>query len=267
MRHLSFLIMLIIAINAHCQQNARYEVFKALGRISNASTGQKLKKGDAVKLTDKLNIGKRSKAGILDRQQNRIYYSLNRGTYTVASILQDAKRKADNTVATVNSEMLRKSNQATKRPIVNGVAYRGSEGENMYLQSVCNAIFDIESTMPDDRLTLKAVKDDGAFYFSMTNDTDSLVYVNVVAVSPEKTPQLCLNIGMTHNEPYISIAPNSKLTLPEFVFVDDESTTYYMLALSEPVDTQALTLLLNAGKRFEDTGSATILVSPKIGVQ
>lgn len=267
MRHLNLLILLIIAINAHSQQNARYEIFKALGRISNASTGQEIKKGDAVKPADKLIIGEDSKAGILDRQQHRIYYSMKPGTYSVAAILRDAKRKADNAVAAVNSEVLNKSKQASRRPNVNGVAYRGSEADDAYLQSVCNALLDITSTLPDSCITLKAVEDDGAFHFSLTNDTDSLLYVNVIAVRPQGTPQICLNVGMTDNEPYICIAPNSHLTLSEFEFADSESNDYYMFGSLEPVDFQALSLLLNLGQRFEDVENATIIVAPKITVQ
>lgn len=267
MRYLSLIILLIIAINAHCQQNAGYEIFKTIGRISNATTGQEVKKGDAVKPTDELTIGKDSKVGILDRQQHHVYYSLKPGIQRVASILRNAKRRADNAVAAVNSEMLNQSKQAGKRPNVNGVSYRGSDAENAHLQSVCNAILDITSALPDDRLSLKTVEDDGSFHFSMTNDTDSLVYVNVIAVRPEGSLQLCLNVGMTDNEPYVSIAPNSQLTLPEFEFVDYDPTDYYMFASYEPVDSQALSLLLNAGKRFDDVKNATIIVSPKITVR
>ena len=268
MRHLSLLLtLMIIAINAHSQQNNRYEIFKVVGSISDASTGQVVKKGDAVKPADKLIIGKDSKAGILDRQQHRIFYSQKPGAHSVASIMRDAKRKADNAVAAVNSEVINQSKQAGKRPNVNGVSYRGSEAENAYLKSVCNAILDITSAMPDTSLTLKAVEDDDAFHFSMNNDTDSLLYVNVVAVRPEGTPQLCLNVGMTDNQPYISVAPNSQLTLPEFVFVDYVPADYYMFASFEPVDSQALSLMLNIGKRFDEVENATIIIAPKITVQ
>ena len=121
--------------------------------------------------------------------------------------------------------------------------------------------------MPDTCLTIKAIEDEDAFHFSMTNGTDSLLYVNVIAVRAEGMPQLCLNVGMTDNQPYISVAPNSQLTLPEFEFANSESTDYYMFASFEPVDSQALSLLLNLGNRSEEVENATILVSPKITVQ
>lgn len=267
MRHLSLLfILLATAINAYCQQNSGYEIFKTIGSISKATTGQQVKKGDAVRPADKLVIGKDSKAAILDCQQHRIYYGITPGTYSVAAIVRDAKRKADNAVAAVNSEIINQSKQASRRPSVNGVAYRGSEGEDTYLQSVCNALLDITSSMPDSCLTLKAIENEGAFHFSMANASDSLLYVNVIAVRPDGTLRLCLNVGMTDNEPFICIAPNSQLDLSEFEFVESDSNDYYMFASMQPVNTQALSLLLNSGNRFEEAGNATIIVAPKIKV-
>ncbi|MDE7347205.1 MAG: hypothetical protein K2N48_10770 [Muribaculaceae bacterium] len=267
MRQLSLLILLITAITVRCQQPSGYEIFKTLGRITNATSGKEVRKGDAVKATDRLTIDKDAKVGILDRQHHRIFYSQKPGTHRVASIIRDAKRKADNAVAAVNSEVFNQTKQAGKQPHVNGVSYRGPETENAYLQSVCNAILDIASAMPDTCLTLKAVEDDNSFHFSMTNGTDSLLYVNVIAVRAEGTPKLCLNVGMTDNEPYICIAPNSQLTLSEFEFANSESTDFYMFASFEPVDSQALSLMLNLGNRSEEVENATILVSPKITVQ
>ncbi len=254
----------MLATSAHSQQNGRYEIFNVIGSVSNASTGKKVKKGDPVKAADKLIIGKKSKAAILDQQQHRIYYSLDKGSYTVATIIRNAKRNADNAIAVVNSEMLTQLNQKSKRPNVMGVSYRGSDAENKYLQSVCNAIFDIANALPDDRLTLNVNKEDGAFYFSMANGTDSLLYVNVISVTPDENPQLCLNVGATSNQPFISIAPNNQLSLPDFVFAENDSADYYMFATLEPIDTQALAIMLSSGKRFEEEANATIIVSPKI---
>lgn len=257
--------MLICAIAAQCQQNARYEIFKTIGSISNASTGVIVKKGDAMRLTDKLKIDKDSKAGILDRQQNRIYYSPKEGTHSVAAIIRDAKRKADNVIATVNSEALKQTKQAGKRPTVMGVSYRGGEeeGDNR-MQAICNAIFDICSAEPDSLLSLQIIDDDGAFHFSLSNETDSLIYVNVVSIRPETLPQLCLSVGMSENQPYISIAPKSQIELPDFVFSDEDTADYYMFATSEPIDSQALSLMLNRGTRFAEVEKADIIVSPKI---
>lgn len=264
MRHLSLLLLLIIAINAQCQQIARYEIFKTIGPVLNASTGQVVKEGATVDPKDKLIIKKDSKAAILDRQQHRIYYSQKSGTQSVASIMHDARRKADNVVAAINSEVLNQSKQVSNRPKVKGASYRGSEAENALLQSVCNAIFDITRAQPENRLSLTTVDNDGTFYFSIKNDTDSLLYVNIIAVRPEETPQLCLNIGITDNQPYVSIAPNSELKLSEFVFVDCVPTDYYMFASYEPIDSQALSLLLNVGERIYGVENAPIIVSPKI---
>lgn len=267
MRQIFLLTFLLLAITAHTQQNAKFEIFKVIGHVVNASNQKDVKRGEAVEAKDKLIIGKDSKAGILDRQQHRIYYTQNPGTYSVASIVQKAKRKADNAVAAVNSEALNQLNNEGKQPKVRGVAYRGAEADNGYLQSVSNAICDISKATPEEAIRLEAINEDDAFYFSMTNDTDSLIYVNVISVRPDGMPQLCLSVGMTDNQPYVSIAPHSELTLPEFEFFNCEPVDYYMFATFDPVDTQALSLLLNAGKRFDGVENASIVVSPKITVQ
>lgn len=267
MRQLSILIFLLIALSAHSQQNAKFEIYKTIGHVLNASTQKDAKRGEAVEAKDKLIIGKDSKAGILDRQQHRIYYTQNPGTHSVASIIQKAKRMADNAVAVVNSEALNQLKNDGRQPKVRGVSYRGSDAENAYLQSVCNAIYDIPKATPNQLLRLDAVNNDDAFHFSMTNGADSLIYVNVIAIRPDGSHQLCLNVGMTDNQPYISIAPHSELTLPEFEFFDREPAEYYMVATFNPVDTQALSLLLNVGKRFDGVENASIIVSPKITAQ
>lgn len=268
MKYFTLIALALIAlIPAYSQQPSKYEIFKVVGDVTFTTSGAAAKKGDAAKPTDRMTLAADSRVGILDKSLHRIYYGSGPLTTTVAAVIRNAKRHADNAVASVNSEALatlHNGNNQAATPKVMGVSYRGDAAEDAWLESVALALNEIEHALPNNHIGLETVEDDGTFYFRMSNDTDRLLYVNVVAIAPGHQPRLCLNIGNSANQPYIALAPHSQLTLTDFVFADYGPVEYYMLATDAPVDAQALTVMLNRGQRSDGGKAASIMVSPKI---
>lgn len=147
-----------------------------------------------------------------------------------------------------------------------GVSYRGNESENARLESIVNALLYISCIDTDSRLALATSPGDeeGTFCFIMTNDTESMLYANVIAVTPGKSPRLCINVGMTDQQPFIALSPGTQLTLTDFVFADYSPVEYYMFATSEPADAQALSILLSTNRQPIGDKDTSIIVAPKI---
>lgn len=266
MKNLSFIILAItIALPIQAQQPDKYEIFKVIGEITYLANNEPVKPGDKVTPIDKLTLANDTKIGILDNTQQQVYYCSGPCTRTVAAIIRDAKRSADNAVASVNAQALSKIHDNASTPKVMGVSYRGDAQESTRLVAICNALRDIANAAPDSLLNLDTVDlDDGSFCFKISNNTDSLLYANIIAIAPGREPKLCINVGMTEHQPFVAVAPYSDVTLSDFIFVDFSPVEYYLFATHEPADSQALSILLSQNQEDDNGHATSIIVAPKI---
>lgn len=115
-KHISTLmLMLAITLSSAGQQKSKYEIFKAIGQVTYSSTNAPAKQGDNVKPTDRLILPESLQDRYPDNDLHRVYYATGPCTRTVAAIVREAKRTADNAVASVNAEAFNKIGDSSSR--------------------------------------------------------------------------------------------------------------------------------------------------------
>ncbi len=228
----------------------RYSIFKVEGdvKLLNGSSWVELYKHDDLSFKDKIRVGASSNVAILDSEISQIYYCSDAGEYRVIEIISNAKKQSDRITKLMNQQIRESYNTDMQSQYhTAGVSYRGSS-ETSCTRDVYAAICNIGNASQSTVIGLEKVcVNDQEFYFSVTNKSESPLYINILRlVSASPNTQLCLNIGYTEDEPYLMIAPNSTVELKQYTFysIKNDPGRYTLFATPCRFDTQELQLLL-----------------------
>ena len=242
----------------------RYAVFKVSGDV-------KLKQTEVwtvpilrmdVTFKDQFLLGEQSRLGIVDKVTHHIYYTNKKGKRSVAQIINEARKQAEEVTGLVNRQIRSSFNgNNNNKSQVAGASYRGmtddAKTQAVYV-SIRQALTKKSNIVANSRLRLEKINSDeeSVFFFRITNSMDFPVYVNVLDCSKGHS-YLCFNLGYTYDEPFLLIAPGKSVDIKQFLFADIEGKDDYLLFASEFLfDTQTLQFLLD--KNAIPTGDSQV---------
>lgn len=235
-----------------------YAVFKVSGRVT-VKTEQgwiPLNKRDKLHGKDMLHIPVGGKVAILEVATNRIYTSVSEGDLFVLKVISEAKKQSDNIVANVNGrirQVMEERKDADYTYSVPGASHRG-ESDEAYTMQVYSALLHAAKRAGASHgaeLKLDVQHGEDSFFFCLTNDSDRLLFVNVLRMSKSgQDLSLVLPVGYACEPPCLLLPPHTSYDASSFLFAaGGEDASYLLFGTERAFDTSALQLLLSEGVR------------------
>ena len=230
-------ILLITIIPFVCSAQ-NYLVYSCTGQVEYLTDGEwkKLNRRDALKSTDEIRIGDKSAIAIIDKKTEKVYSYGQSGIVRVKAIAAKSSSAVGRYTRQALSALT--SSQTDKISYDANVVYRDLSSDLLLYTALSDSLFQsaykVQFQLIDEKTgqELESPVVGTSFYFSITNNDQQPLFVNILAIDAEKEAYDCLPIdeGMTM----------SHALIPAGCTVD---LSGYPLILSEPVGRQDFILL------------------------
>ncbi len=270
-----FFVLLLFVLSIVSLQAATYRVHKYVGDVRLFKNGEWVSPSPRQQVSprDVFLLGDDAQLAIVVSDTRRIYYNVRTGKQNVAQLISEARKQSDQLASNIRQQLADKSSEAKSRPIFGGVNRGdGPDGSvTSYLYRELSNFLAASSPSRSDTLSLvtaSIVSDADSYHFVLTNHSDSLLYTNIVRLpaTAAERPTVCLEVGYTTNEPYLTLAPHQHIDLTDYTFLNEEQACRYLLfATTKPYDCQALKMMLNMSPAVDDTAivpPATVFFYP-----
>ncbi len=243
------LLLTVLPLNV---QAAQYYIHNLEGSVERL-VGNEWKpatKNEKIALPDKFSLKEGAMLAIGDKDTHRVYITREAGVQNVAQIIQKARSQSSQTTRLALQKAIESSGgQVKPYATIMGVGYRAGTSEeamthdvNMKTYAALCQYVKKPKKAKTFQILLTRVNEEGYDYFKVENQTDKLLYFNIMAISKgEEKPYLCLDAGDVTSEDIPAVAPHSDIMLMQYPFIDEGASIQYLLfASQEPFDAQML---------------------------
>lgn len=290
---LAFAVLLsamLLSASAFAQS---YLIYSVTGRVSMLQSGKSVKPiaGKHLSANQSVNIGKESALILIDTKKNKMFSLTRPSTGKVGEMVRNASPESKNVtsrfIAYVKKEITTSGSQKRLHPDTylqaTGSSYRSTRKDSVLLTSICNKlpitgnstaedlIFDegtnIESDMDVsfelvESLSNKPIGEDVAeetcCYVMVKNNTDNLLYVNVLDVDAAGDKYLVLPVDAASLCAHLAVPAGSVVSFIEEPFIFSGSSaceTFMLVASREPIDFSILmSPIASSGKKVMPLG-------------
>lgn len=250
------LLSLLMTVLPSTIQAAQYYIHNLEGSVERL-VGNEWKpatKNEKTALPDKFSLKEGAMLAIGDKETHRVYITREAGVQNVAQIIQKARSQSSQTTRLALQKAVEASGgQYKPRAAIMGVGYRAGTSEEAMVNdpsmktyaAICQFVKKPKNVKTP-QVLLTQVEEDGYAYFKVENQTDLLLYLNVMAIpKDDEKSYLCFDTGDVNAEDIPAVAPHSDITLTQYPFIHEDATCQYLLFASpEPFDAQMLNSLI-----------------------
>lgn len=239
-------------------QGTQYTVYD-VKNVALVPNNKALKANDKLNSKQKLKVIKGSFIKLLDTKTKKIYMEDKEGEYTVFSIIYNAEKKQNKRISEISGyvlEQVKKSNSSQQISYsAIGGAYRGTDvtdlNDSIYYtlrQEIKklptmnkNASGNVFLELIDVNTNQQLNKNKGTeFFYRITNNSDKVIFFNLLQLRKDTKPKVCFNIGYDYNTPYLVIDRNSVCNLNEFIFLYEKNNKFLLFWYPHAFDSKFL---------------------------
>lgn len=228
-------------------------------------------------------IGTESSVAVLDEKNNKLYSFSSEGTFAMGQLIEKAKNRAKNVSKQYMSYLIKQlfadESQKMTHPDtymqVTATSYRSASADSMLLHSIVQSLpqtsnLSIEQQLcqsdnilqSDMDVSFELVSCDTGFeikdivkkntgsYVRVHNNTEEVLYVNVLDIDEEGNKYLVLPVDEAATCAHLLVPPMSTVSFKSepFIFSEDPmKETFILVATREPVDFSILMSPIQSG--------------------
>ena len=277
------LLLSLIIVSA--LQAQTYTVYSVIGnaRIVNGKKSVPLTVRKQINAKTHLFIGAESSVVVLDEKNNKLYSFSSEGTFDMGQLIEKAKNRAKNVSKHYMSYLIKQlfadESQKMSHPDtymqVTATSYRSASADSMLLhrivqslpqtsnlsieQQLCQSDNILQSDMDvsfelvscDTGFEIKdIVKKNTGSYVRVHNNTEEVLYVNVLDIDEKGNKYLVLPVDEAATCAHLLVPPMSTVSFKSepFIFSEDPmKETFILVATREPVDFSILMSPIQSG--------------------
>lgn len=238
---------MILAVNIYGQNS--YKVYKLQGKAYRGQgKTEQIKNGDIIKASDYLNLTHCQRFALLDNATKKVYYIEDRNISKASQMIAKVKKQSRNTSARIlNTAIATLSDNQRSRYSEIGAASRGTnqsyDNDTRYVyMKICQYLTNDSIEYPQDVTYTHKQEADG-FYFSITNNSDTDLFVSVLYKSSETNNVYDL-LEEDSKCPSLLVPSNSTIDLPHIIIAGIEDTCM-LVACDECFSGHDLSIMMN----------------------